>query len=407
MGNGDEEDEDGDEGSEEEDEEDEEDDEEEEEEEEILHPMQKRRMPLKWNGSCLLKCAARPLPPVSSLIVESISSLLADIVVDAVEGARQELNIPEEDAIPVYPSPFKQFFSPVGAEDNNGNVLWAAALDLEAEERTQDQEYRALSYSKLSASLAALVDNFSDAANIVHRDALSSYTAGRVSDVKSKAVLRITEDVRDKRVLVLLDMDVGKYISRDEYNEYNIPEDARPRELLEAAKFLKKILKENPTHLLVTTEISVPTAQYDDEEIPEVLNLSIKSLQPLLATLLRREVHFCPSVTALAETLLNVGPTAVILLDHTNAESMIPLPEPQESIESEDEEDRLPWLGDEKDDPAFKFRHRHNVLTLPKHLLLYRRLCVRFAGCLLRRQKVFVFFGRPICLQARWPETAS
>ena len=181
--------------------------------------------------------------------------------------------------------------------------------------------------------------NFSDAANIVHRDALSSYTAGRVSDVKSKAVLRITEDVRDKRVLVLLDMDVGKYISRDEYNEYNIPEDARPRELLEAAKFLKKILKENPTHLLVTTEISVPTAQYDDEEIPEVLNLSIKSLQPLLATLLRREVHFCPSVTALAETLLNVGPTAVILLDHTNAESMIPLPEPQESIESEDEED--------------------------------------------------------------------
>ena len=109
---------------------------------------------------------------------------------DAVEGAREELAIPEEDAMAPLPSPFEPFHLPLGTEGAmSGNQ--AAALDAEAEERTPDQQYRALSHSKLAAGMAALVDDFSDKADSVHRDALASYTMGRVPDIKSKAVLRI------------------------------------------------------------------------------------------------------------------------------------------------------------------------------------------------------------------------
>ena len=152
---------------------------------------------------------------------------------------------------------------------------------------------------------------------------------------------------------MFLDLDMGAYMISDEY-EYGVPEDIRLPVLVEAAKLIKKMLKEEPAHILITTELTAPSPQYDDEEVPELLNLSIKSLQPILAALLRREVFFCASVAELEATLASSESTAIILLDHTRADTMIPLPEPEEVVVSDEEDDRLPWLGDEKDDPALK-----------------------------------------------------
>lgn len=361
----------------EEEEEEEDEGEEEEAEEEILEPAQaaQKEADLEWK-LLVARAAARPLPTMANLIVDHVSQSLADAVVDAVvsaraevQGARKEENDEgegEEEELEHFeplPSPFGPFHIPVDAP-THGAAKWEAVLNApplaEGEEMSAEQQYRKLSYEKASAAIGGLIGSFSEVAAAVHADALASFAKAAAVDLSRTATLRVGDDVLGKRVVLYVDLDVGAEMISDPFkgDEYGIPEGPKPLKLIAAAKLARKVLKGEPHTIMLLSELTPPPPEAADEKhpVPALGDLSLRSLEPMLAAFLKVPVAFCGSVDALEEVLAMPDETRpkVVLLDHCDASAMVPLPEAEVVYESEPEDDRLPWLGDPKDDPGLK-----------------------------------------------------
>ena len=345
--------------------------EEEEVEEEILEPAQaaQKNADLEWK-LLVARAAARPLPTMANLIVDHISQSLADAVVDAVESARAEVQSTrgeeeerELERFAPLPSPFGPFHIPVDAP-TYGAEKWEAALNApplaEGEEVSAELRYRKLSYEKASAAIGGLIGSFSEVAAAVHADALASFAKAAAVDLSRTATLRVGEDVMGKRVVLHVDLDVSAEMISDPFkgDEYGIPEGPKPLKLIAAAKLARKVLKGEPHTLMLLSELTPPPPEAADEKhpVPALCDLSLRSLEPMLAAFLKIPVAFCGSVDALEEVLAMPDETRpkVVLLDHCDASAMVPLPEAEVVYDSEPEDDRLPWLGDPKDDPGLK-----------------------------------------------------
>jgi 3-phosphoglycerate kinase len=356
-------------------EEDDEDEDETVEVEEVLSAIQQARkeVDLEWK-LLVARSSARPLPSLSGLLVEQVVKSLADVVVDAVENARSELDIPDNEVFVPLPTPFPPFHLPVDSDGNGGAEVWSTVLETPlgasdpADKRGLEMRYRALSYNKARSGLCELVDGFTSRAQLVHRDALKHFAQKSISahgsaskvDIRTASVLRVAEDCASKRVLVLADLDVGEDMISDPFNNdlFGIPEGPRLPKVVAVSKLVRKLLKEKGPEgtVIITTELTSPPAEAGDERhpVPPLAELSVASLEPMLSVQLKVPVLFCPSVASLEEAMSREEIPEVILLDHVDAETMVPLLEPDEVVDSDEEDDRLPWLGDEKDDPAFK-----------------------------------------------------
>jgi len=359
-----------------------EEEEEEEEEEETVEPEEelseiqqaRKEADLEWK-LLVARSSARPLPSLSGLLADHVVKALADTVADAVESARAELDIQADEVFSPLPSPFPPFHLPVDSASSGGAEVWSEVLspqsDPSGDKRSAELRYRALSYSRARSAVCSLVDGFMGRAQAVHRDALLHYTerappstSGRKAatmDVSKVSSLRAGEDMGgNRKVLVLVDLDVGEDMIPDPFNNdlFGIPEGPRLLKVTAVSKMTRKLLKEKGPGgvVILTTELTPPPPEAGDERhpVPGLSELSIASLAPMLSAQLKTPVVFCASVASLEETLSQDTLPQVVLLDHVDADTMVPLLEPDEVLDSDDEDDRLPWLGEEKDDPAFK-----------------------------------------------------
>mmetsp|Transcript_26024 Transcript_26024/g.33826 ORF Transcript_26024/g.33826 Transcript_26024/m.33826 type:complete len:1676 (+) Transcript_26024:31-5058(+) len=368
--------------------------------------LKKKRHEVDMEWKLLVaRSAARPLPSLGPIIKEKISSQLASLVVDAVEGTRTKLKINKKEKFAPLPSPFKQFYTPIDEPRQNIDQIWSDALvghgDVLVDKQTPEYYYRSSVHSTLNESLSKLVDSFSELATNIHQDSLIHFQSiqnrqgeggvnggegregegGGVCKLNHISSLRLNEDVENKKVLLLLDLDVGHEMIPDAYSgeEFVLPPAPKPIQIVTAVKFIRKVLKHNPTMILITSEIT-PTPESDKHHSPLLGSMSLKSIEPMLSAMLKLPVSFCNSIQAL-ETLLkesshsskksdkglhnfelppsasyaiggNSSKTKIILLDHIDADTMIPLPEPEPEVICDDEEEVLPWLGDEKQDPS-------------------------------------------------------
>lgn len=319
-----------------------------------LHPMQilKNDLDMEWKV-LYAGAAVRPLPFTDSLANAQLSAKLADLVADAAESSRQEAGLAEDEVVAPLPSPFRPFFLPDGQPASEGPAAWEAALDPESQTGTAEQQYRLAAHTKVASGLASIAQQFFDDALTLHEEASESDRTMSQS-LASKASLRFSEDLSGRRVLAVLDMDVGPHMLPDPYrpSEYAVPDSPVPPTISDAAKLVKRMLKETPSVIILMTELTAPVPDFEDEAVPDLEALSIKSLVPLLSSLLQVPVSFCPAVADLGTILSVPDPPTVVLLEHLDADCLVPIPEPEPEVLSDDEEDRLPFLGEPEDDPA-------------------------------------------------------
>jgi len=231
-------------------------------------------------------------------------------------------------------------------------------------------------YNGVYSRLCDLIDGYSSTAAAIHSEALRAYTATTGTNLGTFGALRYDEDAHGKRVFLLADLDVGQEMISDPFSgdEWGIPENQRPEKIFVLAKIIKKILRAGPSTVLISTLLSAPPPEAGDDKhsVPPLCDLSIKSLAPMLDAVLHMDVTFCPSIAKL-EALMNQPESSrpqVVLLDHIDADSMVPFPEKEVVVESDDEEERLPWLGDETEDPDLQeppslMRHNLGKAQLP------------------------------------------
>jgi hypothetical protein len=324
--------------------------------------LKKARLQLDLEWKLLVaRSAARPFPSMNLLAHEKLSSQLADLVVDAVEGTRAKQKISKTTVYDPLPSPFKPFYTPLDAEVVDVDKVWKNALAPDEPEIKNSPEflYRSKVHASLSEGLSKLVDSFAMVADTVHHETLANFTAS-ARDLKQVSSIRYFEDVEDKRVLLLLDLDVGEFMIPDAYSgdEFVLPPAPKPQRVFAAYKVIKKVLKYEPSLVIITSELS-PAPETDKHESPSLGSMSLKTLEPMLSAMLKSVVTFCPSVEALENFLSSSAKDKqyatkprIVLLDHVDADTMIPVPEMDAQPVPDEEEEVLPWLGDEKNDPS-------------------------------------------------------
>jgi len=355
-------------------------------EEETLGPMQiaKNEVELEWK-LLVARSAARPLPDLSKLLVDQILGTLADAVVDSVEGARALLRVPQEMAFAPLPSPFGPFHIPVDEPQFLGEKRWREVHNTPVPQPSRSMgerslggssvnsggshesvlpslelRYRSLAYANLSGRLSSTVAEFEAKAAAIHASSLAAFASRGAVDLQRVAALRLDEDVRGKRVLLLLDLDVGEDMICDPFkgDEFGVPEAPRLPKVSAAGKIIRKVLREEPAAVIITTELTSPPPEAGDERhpVPPLGDLSVKTLEPMLLAVLKVPVLYCASVATLEEALSRSEGERprVVLLDHVDHNAMVPLSEPEAVVDSDDEEDRLPWLGEPRDDPALQ-----------------------------------------------------
>jgi 3-phosphoglycerate kinase len=374
-------------------------------------PLKKARNEVDMELKLLIaRATARPLPTLATIFKEKISSQLASLVVDAVEETRNKLKINKNVKYAPLPSPYKQFYTPCDAVLPDIEKIWNDALvgqgDPTVDKQTSEYYYRSKVHSTLNESLSTLIDSFSGIASNIHKETLTKFNShGSVSGFSSDggggsgsvsstgkdhqeqeedrdklvhhglnkiSTIRFDSDIEHNKILLLLDLDVGSEMIPDAYGgeEFILPPAPKPYKIIKAVKFIRKILKHNPSRILITSELT-STPETEKHLSPELGTMSLKSLEPMLSAMLKMPVVFCESIEALTNLLqvpaalknsndfaaikdhaANMIKNKIILLDHVDADTMIPLPEPEVEVIPDEEEEVIPWLGDEKQDPS-------------------------------------------------------
>ncbi|CAM9153278.1 unnamed protein product, partial [Chrysoparadoxa australica] len=356
-----------------EDEEDEEDEEEEEDEVEEVepevpqHPLVREQQALKqeWRR-LLLDATLMPMESIEASMARELE-LLADAVVAAAEQAEIEASLPEDHT-----------FEPICRYGEEAEASWAAIVpDVEtagtddpkaraAKATGPEQAFRILAYSGIQEGFMCFADRFETALSARDQqqrlhDLGKRYTV----PVGSVAALR-REDVAGQRVVLYVDLDVGDALTPVEPVEgcgeilWELPPAPAmlPEKLHRAVEDVKQMLAYKPSALAIMTQLHVKAAevfqQAEGEAIPKH-SVSCRALAETLRDHLALDVEFYSTLPAMAEQLVNIGAGAadewsrVMMVEAINQAGVVPPPEPEEPVYSDDEEERLPGFDEPKE----------------------------------------------------------